>query len=252
VSDNTALAAQCFLEALSALNHRLVRGKGSVILFQDLPKADLIDSEELNALLGDFNRALGESRWDEARAAAEPVFAFCRRYSLSAARYILGRLLYRLNELHLIHGVPVHGMAEFDTTDRLIDFAKDLLAAAVRPLQGMARSADADLAGRIKNHLETNFDNKMLSLETIAETFGFSVGHLSRIFREQTGMTPASYIQDLRIREACRLLRFSGMPVKNIVARIGYMDHSSFSRSFKSRMGISPQEYRNSPRPAKE
>jgi AraC-like DNA-binding protein len=246
VSDNTALAAQYFLEALSAMNHRLVRGKGSVILFGDLPEADKIDNEKMNELLRAFAQTLEKGRGDDnapVAAAANRVFNFCRQYSLSSARYIIWRFLYIINGMRLIHSVPVQQLAELDTMDSLIAFVKNMLDAA-SALLGTAGNSNAELAERVKCYAENNFSDQMLSLQTISESLGFSVGHLSRVFKQQTGITVASCIQDLRIREACRLLKFTGVPVKNIVVRIGYMDHSSFSRSFKNQTGISPQEYR--------
>jgi AraC-like DNA-binding protein len=109
---------------------------------------------------------------------------------------------------------------------------------------GADREPDVDLSNTIKQYIEMHFDDKMLSLESIADFLDLSVGYLCRQFKRQTGMTVASAIQDLRIKEACRLLQTTGLPVKDIVSRIGYMDHSSFSRSFKAKTGMSPQEYR--------
>jgi AraC-like DNA-binding protein len=103
---------------------------------------------------------------------------------------------------------------------------------------------DVDLSNTIRQYIEMHFDDKMLSLESIADFLGLSVGYLCRQFKQQTGTTVASAIQDLRIKEACRLLQTTKLPVKEIVSRIGYMDHSSFSRSFKIKTGVSPQEYR--------
>jgi AraC-like DNA-binding protein len=101
-----------------------------------------------------------------------------------------------------------------------------------------------DLSNTIKQYIEMHFDDKMLSLESIADFLGLSVGYLCRQFKRQTGTTVASAIQDLRVKEARRLLQTTKLPVKDIVSRIGYMDHSSFSRSFKAKTGVSPQEYR--------
>lgn len=109
------------------------------------------------------------------------------------------------------------------------------------PAQG---EPDKGLVNIIKHYVEIHFDDHMMGLESIAEFLGFSVGYLSRQFKQKTGTTVAAYIQDLRIREACRLLQSTGLPIKDVVAKVGYMDHSSFSRSFKSQMGISPQNYR--------
>jgi AraC-like DNA-binding protein len=229
------------------MNHRLVRGKGSVILFGDIPEADKIDNGKMNELLRTFGQTLKEGGRDDNAAidaAAREIFNFCRQYSLSSARYIIWRFLYIINEFHLIHSVPVQQLGELDTMDGLIGFVENMLATA-SALRSTAGNSGAELAERIKIYVENNFSDKMLSLETISENLGFSVGHLSRIFKQWAGITVASCIQDLRIREACRLLRFTGIPVKKIVTRIGYMDHSSFSRSFKNRMKISPQEYRS-------
>jgi AraC-like DNA-binding protein len=110
--------------------------------------------------------------------------------------------------------------------------------------QDAAMGADANLSNIIQQYIEMHFDDKMLSLESIADFLGLSVGYLCRQFKKQSGTTVASTIQNLRIREACRLLRSTKLSVKEIVSKIGYMDHSSFSRSFKARMGMSPQEYR--------
>jgi AraC-like DNA-binding protein len=109
---------------------------------------------------------------------------------------------------------------------------------------GANHEPDVDLSSTIRQYIEMHFDDKMLGLESIADFLGLSVGYLCRQFKQQTGTTVASAIQDLRIKEACRLLQTTELPVKEIVSKIGYMDHSSFSRSFKIKTGVSPQEYR--------
>jgi AraC family transcriptional regulator of arabinose operon len=47
------------------------------------------------------------------------------------------------------------------------------------------------------------------------------------------------------MRMACRLLDFSGKPVKTVASMIGYRDPYYFSRIFKKSMGISPHKYRD-------
>ena len=246
VSDNTVMAAQYFLEALTAMNYRLVRGRGSIILFGSLPEADKIDNKKLDDLLLRFGQSIEETEWDDTAAALEAIIDFCRNYSLSASRYIIWRVLYQIHELRMLHSVPVQQLAEIETMENLMEFIRELMNNTIASVRGKACNFDTDLAERIKIHVDHNFSDKMLSLKTISEALGFSAGHLSRVFKQQTGNTLVSHIHELRIREACRLLRFTNMPIKDIVMNIGCMDHSSFSRSFKGRMGVSPQEYRNS------
>jgi AraC-like DNA-binding protein len=135
-----------------------------------------------------------------------------------------------------------HRMASIQ--ERRIIYFADLPQNSHTESDDVNRESDVDLSNTIKQYIEMHFDDKMLSLESIAGCLGFSVGYLCRQFKQQTGTTVASAIQNLRIQEACRLLRTTKLPVKDIVSKIGYMDHSSFSRSFKMKTGISPQEYR--------
>jgi AraC-like DNA-binding protein len=208
---------------------------------------DRVDTEQLDALLRSFAQTLRDKRWADNAAAAESVFGFSRRYSLSTARYIFWRVLFLLSEQNLIPPVPAYQLMGRNTIDELIQFVKTLLDTAVNTIEKLARSTGAELdrINEIKTYIEQHFEDKNISLESLADSFGLSVGYLSRLFKQNIGTTAASYIQNLRVQEACRLLQFTEMPVKDIVSKIGYMDHSSFSRSFKGQMGISPQEYRN-------
>ncbi|WP_236636852.1 helix-turn-helix domain-containing protein [Sinomicrobium soli] len=54
----------------------------------------------------------------------------------------------------------------------------------------------------------------------------------------------SSRIQDRSLLEAKRLLKTSDRYVKEIVYELGFYDHASFSRFFKQRTGLTPQQFR--------
>ena len=68
---------------------------------------------------------------------------------------------------------------------------------------------------------------------------------LSNIFSKLGDKTPLQYIQDRKILEARRLLRFSDHQVQEIAYDLGYQDVQAFSRFFKKHEGMAPSEYRN-------
>jgi transcriptional regulator GlxA family with amidase domain len=68
---------------------------------------------------------------------------------------------------------------------------------------------------------------------------------LNRRFRAATGMAPLDYVHRLRIERAKRLLEASSLAVEEVTARVGYEDARSFSRLFRSLVGLSPREYRS-------
>lgn len=78
----------------------------------------------------------------------------------------------------------------------------------------------------------------------IARHVAVSPRTLARRFRLHTGESPAACLQRLRIEAACGLLAGTRQRVESIPARIGYQDESTFRRSFKKHVGLSPREYR--------
>ncbi|THF76587.1 helix-turn-helix domain-containing protein [Cohnella fermenti] len=70
-----------------------------------------------------------------------------------------------------------------------------------------------------------------------------SASHFSHMFRMQTGLRPTDYLADIRIRHAKKLLFPGGLSVKQTAREVGFEDEFYFSRRFKQRLGIAPQDY---------
>lgn len=78
----------------------------------------------------------------------------------------------------------------------------------------------------------------------LAKRCGMSERWFRARFVEQTGMTPASYCERVRMNRACELLRGTGMSVGRIAAELGYDDPLYFSRRFSQLMSMPPSRYR--------
>ncbi len=95
----------------------------------------------------------------------------------------------------------------------------------------------------ILQYMEDNFNNTGMGLAMVSEQFGLSEGYLSALFKEEMNVNFADYLEDLRMKEACRLLK-EGVLVAEIAERTGYNSVQSFRRAFKRVLGVSPSEYR--------
>lgn len=82
-----------------------------------------------------------------------------------------------------------------------------------------------------------------LSVERIARKHGVSKSYLYTIFTKMLGCQPAEYIRQLRLREACRLLKSGRWMLSEIAVRTGFSSLSVFSRSFRQAMGCTPSEF---------
>lgn len=106
------------------------------------------------------------------------------------------------------------------------------------------KSSQLELTNKILDYIKKNVFLPTLSLEQMGDEFGLSTYYISRFMTEQTGTNLKSYITELRMEEARRLLRETNLPLYEIVVQIGYLDVSSFIRKFKKEMGKTPGEYR--------
>jgi AraC-like DNA-binding protein len=78
----------------------------------------------------------------------------------------------------------------------------------------------------------------------VAATFGMSLSNFSHQFKRKTGKTFRVLIQEIRLREAKRLLRDTSMTVTEIVKEIGFIHPNSLIKCFKREVGSTPIEYR--------
>jgi transcriptional regulator GlxA family with amidase domain len=83
-----------------------------------------------------------------------------------------------------------------------------------------------------------------LRVESLAERASMSPRNFARFFRRETGMTPAAYVEVLRVERARQLLEESADPVELVSARCGFGTPETMRRAFARRVGTPPAEYR--------
>ena len=106
------------------------------------------------------------------------------------------------------------------------------------------RSTDiASVAENLKEYLEDNF-TLAIDNASLAGRYGYHPSSLERLFRDSTGTSIRQYVLSLRLAEAKRLLGESSMPISDIASAVGFGNYSYFSDYFRSRVGVSPAQFR--------
>lgn len=117
-----------------------------------------------------------------------------------------------------------------------------------RPLASPTYSASAqrpreDRMDRVFNFIHDRYTGE-IALEEAAEQANLSVSAFCRFFRRATGTTFTAYLADLRVGRACKLLIERGDDIANIAYAAGFGSLTHFNRTFRSRKGMTPREYR--------
>ncbi|NJP95258.1 helix-turn-helix domain-containing protein [Nonomuraea sp. FMUSA5-5] len=83
-----------------------------------------------------------------------------------------------------------------------------------------------------------------LSAAALAERVCLSERHFARVFRKETGATPAAYVEAARVEAARRLLEGTDEPLDRVAAACGLGSAETLHRAFRRRLGTTPATYR--------
>lgn len=100
------------------------------------------------------------------------------------------------------------------------------------------------LAAQIKEYITVNTD-KNLSVQAVAEYFGYHENHISRIFKSAYGIQIKNYILEQKLEHARALLSTTLYTVGQIARMLSFKSENHFVKFFKYHTGITPTSYRN-------
>lgn len=125
-------------------------------------------------------------------------------------------------------------------------FLLQLLTVAARRLECAERLISVQNEDRIRHAIEliSRRIARELLVEEVARECCMSVGYFAHLFRKSVGMSPYTYLTQLRLEKAKELLTYTDNPIGAVGKAIGYDDQNYFSRFFKKQMGVAPSEYR--------
>lgn len=112
--------------------------------------------------------------------------------------------------------------------------------AEIRPM-GVRLSREHTAVQRVRHHLQTHYAQP-LSLEHLAQIANLKPLRLLRVFRQELGLPPHSYLVQVRVMRAKELLA-AGVPIAQVAYDTGFTDQSHLNRHFKRLVGATPGQY---------
>ncbi len=170
--------------------------------------------------------------------------------------------VFRLLELNRGIELPAYDPSRYDTPDILLESVKKnrrrplpvnmetsgILNQLVARFLCRAREKDESVDDRIRtviSHIRRHIDQPV-SVEKLARLAFLSKDHFIRLFKRETGQTPAQYILRKKIEKSQLLLVTTDLPVKAISRELSFANSSYFTRMFRRFAGVSPARYRKS------
>lgn len=94
------------------------------------------------------------------------------------------------------------------------------------------------------NYIEKNYKKSDLSIELISESINLSTAYISTLFKKYQGIAFSQYLVEYRVEKSKDLLTNTNKKIKDISEQVGFGTYNNFARTFKKKVGISPNEYR--------
>jgi AraC-like DNA-binding protein len=110
---------------------------------------------------------------------------------------------------------------------------------SLRVKTGKAR----ELVRIARNFIVENHDHDI----SVADAAGYvflSQGYFTRAFRDETGMSPMTFLMQVRVEHACKLLEQRDIKVSGVAAQVGFSSPQRFNAAFRKHIGKTPMEYR--------
>jgi len=264
VRDRIQGIAESYREALHANSFGYIFGDSSVIGIGDAERAHLrsgdfrsFDGEEILSCLRRGERADLESCLDAflVRLQTADLGAFLRSHAVVNLSLGVVKFMEELGgntEPFVLKLDALKLCLETEDAGGLKRILAEFLETAFDFRENRRSNKYSDLVERAKEFIEASFENPDISLNEVAAQVNVSPSHFSTIFSHDTGQTFIDFLTKTRMTKAMELLKSTALRSSEIAYAVGYNDPHYFSYIFKSKVGLTPTEFRQGKVPEEE
>jgi len=134
-------------------------------------------------------------------------------------------------------------VSRFDNVEDLSNWLASMLSSFTGMVFAAPDAKHTETIQKVMEYVNNNYMNR-ITLNDVSEHVSFSVSYLSRMFKEEKGISLTSYINEVRIRAAKVLIKQSDISLSQAAYLCGFDDQSYFSKVFKKMTGTTPGKYR--------
>jgi two-component system response regulator YesN len=250
-----------YKDAVSALDYRFIHGNNRIICIDDVEKrvAEKLrfDEDKEHALI----RCLKVGSVHDVKELVEDLFQGIADTPVSYQDYqvylleILISLLKaaKQSDIDMDHlfGADFTVFTEINKFNNIQEAKSWIVGICAKIMEVIARDRQytyKNLVDMAKEYTQEHYHESDISINKLCSHLHISAGYFSTIFKKETKMTFVNYLMQIRMDAAMDLLRSTDLKAFEVAEKVGYSDANYFSFSFRKQVGVSPKEYRNSPR----
>jgi AraC-like DNA-binding protein len=241
-----------YSQAITALEYKLVLGKGRIIFFDDILQEDngqLLLQKNIEQKLINYIRVKDDT---SAIKLIEDLFnnnfgndivpIYQVKYFMYNITNVIVENLVSICEDEYLSKLNVRTLLLCDTIFEFKEKIIILIRNVCEYVKKYDKSDEVDL--KIKEFVEENYSDINLNVDMIGFEFNVTPWYLSKLFLKKTGETLPNYITNIRIAKAKEMLADKRLNINRIAEKVGYVNSNTFIRVFKKHEGITPGQFR--------
>ena len=257
VYGNAESIHKSFIEAKDAFHHRIFVGENQAIFINDVepsyPIEDYVSEKQIRHIMRQIKIGTRESLDSE-------IYDFIDKLkrtniNLNQLQIFYAEFVVELLRLCRGHGISAQdvGMSNVNTNEELTQMSSmDEFAARLSELSNTLREkigserldSTKKFAADAKQYIADHYSESKLSVDEICSHLGVGTSYFSSVFKKEMGKSFVTYLTEVRMNEAQRLLDTTDEKSYIIAGMVGYEEPNYFSYVFKKHFGVSPSKYR--------
>lgn len=246
-------------EAQSALDYRLILGAGKSIYIGDVEPDTTIrlkffgqDERAVMTSIKMGNPEVIENTVDEVFEKFEKAVLPLNQYKIYFME-VMAAFLQLIQTYHLDF-IEVFGedfnffnpLESITSMESLREWVKDSSIKISHLIKRERVDSASLVVNSAKQYVKDNYYDCELTVEALSEHLHMSPAYFSTLFKRETGSTFITYLTEVRLEMALKLLNTTDDKSYIIAEKVGYSEPNYFSYVFKKKYGVSPTKYRNS------
>ncbi len=145
--------------------------------------------------------------------------------------------VHKKYKISRIDAISINEILTFSNYEKVLE----MLVSGIVKISEQVSFPEKKLNREIDEYIQKHYAQKV-SLEEMAKEFQYEYSYFSKIFRNIKGVTFKKYLNNFRLEKAENLIRHTSLKYSEIAASVGYQNYEHFSRCFREKYGLWPNE----------
>lgn len=250
-------ARQSYREACEALGYKVIAGWNNVVNYNEMTfeKQDHIWDYELATSIRFYIKVGVENKATEA---VERIFTEIEEGKVNSIEYlriisiniisevytVIHEIGLRVEDVFEVGVVPYNRILNIDNLPDMKNYTNQTIIEIINRIKVLKKKKDNSVINSIQEYILTNLSDSELSLSSVAKGFFLNSSYLSRLFKQETGLSFIEFLTQKRIEKAVELFNNTDLKAYEIAVKVGIPEPKYFCMCFKKITGVSVNDFK--------